>query len=138
MEQHSFFVKNNLKIIFEIDYNPFEVSRFITALPKDSFGINYDIGNSAALGFNPSEEFDMFGSRVINVHIKDRAFGGSTVPLGKGSANFEAVFRALANLNYDGNYILQTARSSEGNHEEVLRKYSDMTANWLCQYGLGD
>jgi len=136
MEQHSFFVENNLKIIFEIDYSPFEVTRFITALPKDSFGINYDIGNSAALGYNPLEEFAAFGPRVLNVHIKDRALGGSTVPLGKGNADFEAVFKALADLGYHGNFILQTARSSEGNHEEVLQEYFDMTVNWLSQYGL--
>jgi L-ribulose-5-phosphate 3-epimerase len=50
------------------------------------------------------------------------------VPLNSGSADFDAVFAALAQLNYRGNFILQTARAADGNHSEVLRSYRDMTA----------
>jgi len=55
--------------------------------------------------------------------------------LGAGNANFKAVFAALGQTNYRGNFILQTARASNENHADVLSSYRDMTINWLEQYG---
>ena len=46
-------------------------------------------------------------------------------------ANFDAVFAALAQINYQGNFILQTARAADGNHADTLCTYRDMTINWL-------
>lgn len=134
LAQQSFLYQYNLQVIFECDFTPGEVARFITRLPSERFGINYDIGNSAALGFNPVEEFAAYGARVVNVHVKDRVLGGTTVPLKTGSADFEAAFFALAKQNYQGNFILQTARAAEGNHSEVLSSYRDMTLQWMQQY----
>ena len=47
-----------------------------------------------------------------------------------------AVFAALAQNYYQGNFILQTARAAGGNHSEVLSSYRDMTIQWMQQYGL--
>ena len=132
----SFFLQNNIQVIFESDYAAVELARFIARLPAGQFGINYDIGNSAALGFDPIDEFQAYGNRILNVHVKDRVLGGATVPLAKGSANFEVVFSELAKVNYRGNFILQTARAGSGKHSEVLSKYYNMTSQWLNRYGL--
>lgn len=121
----------DIKIAFESDYEPFELVRFIDRLDPILFGVNYDIGNSAAFGFNPELEFSLYGTRVINVHIKDRKFAGTTVPLGEGDANFDMVFAALSKISYQGNYILQTARANNNNHLEKLINYRDMTFEWL-------
>lgn len=136
LEQQPFLAEHELQVIFESDFVPTELARFIGRLPADRFGINYDIGNSAALGFNPAEEFAAYGARVINVHVKDRVLGGTTVPLRTGSADFEAVFAALSRQNYQGNFILQTARADVGKHSDVLREYRDMTREWMQQAGL--
>lgn len=136
LAQESLFSQHNLQVIFECDFIPVELARFISRLPAERFGINYDVGNSAALGFNPAEEYAAYGARVVNVHIKDRVLGGTTVPLKTGCADFEAVFSALGKQHYQGNFILQTARAAEGNHSEVLDSYRDMTLHWMHQYGL--
>ncbi len=136
LAQQSFLARYHLQVIFESDFIPTELARFIARLPTEHFGINYDIGNSAALGFKPAEEFAAYGARVINVHVKDRALGGTTLPLKTGGADFDAVFVSLAQKNYQGNFILQTARAAEGNHSEVLSRYRDMTQQWMRQYGL--
>jgi len=136
LAQQPFLTEHQLQVIFESDFTHPELARFIARLPSERFGINYDIGNSAALGFNPAEEFAAYGARVVNVHVKDRVLGGTTVPLKTGSADFDAVFSALAQQNYQGNFILQTARAAEGNHSEVLSSYRDMTLQWMQQYGL--
>ena len=48
------------------------------------------------------------------MHIKDRVLHGSTVPLGKGDADLDAVFAGLRRLNYAGDFILQVARGTAG------------------------
>lgn len=124
--------ENKVKIVFESDFPPLRTKEFIAKFPADLFGINYDLGNSASLGFEPSAEIRAYGERILNVHIKDRVFGGTTVPLGTGDVNFDAVFKGLKDFKYKGNYILQTARSQDGQHEEfvvgftnfVLERYS--------------
>lgn len=134
LAQQSFLTQYNLQVIFESDFIPSELARFIGRLPAEQFGINYDIGNSACLGFEPTEEFSSYGARIFNVHIKDRMLGGTTVPLTEGNADFDAAFAALAQINYQGNFILQTARAAHGNHAEVLSCYRDMTWRWLQKH----
>ena len=113
----------NMRIAFETNYAPSEVARMISRLPESTFGINYDTGNSASLGFNPEEEFAQYGQRIINVHIKDRKLGGTTVPLQEGNVDFELILKLLLKLNYQGNLILQTARVVDGDHAGAIRRY---------------
>jgi L-ribulose-5-phosphate 3-epimerase len=117
----------SLRVCFESDFPPQKLNKFISRYDEQFFGINYDIGNSAAMGFDPCEEFQEYGDRIINVHIKDRPFGGTTVPLGDGNADFDVIFSLLKKYNYNGNLILQTARSYNGEHLQVLLKYHKMT-----------
>lgn len=132
--QESYFLLNKIKIAFESDFNPKELARFIKRLNPNVFGINYDIGNSAALGFDPSEEFSKYGKRIMNVHVKDRILGGTTVPLGTGNADFRMVFSELAKINYKGNFILQTARAIGVGHAEILSSYHNQTIMWIQNY----
>jgi L-ribulose-5-phosphate 3-epimerase len=131
LSQQNFFADLGIQVIFESDFTPAELRRFVDRLPIGSFGINYDIGNSAALGFDPVEEFATYGSRVLNVHVKDRVLGGTTVPLTTGAADFDVVFAELAGVNYHGNFILQTARATDKDHAGALRTYHEMTMQWI-------
>ena len=123
-------IQNNIQIAFECDLNPEELLYFINQFDKNYFGINYDIGNSTSLGFDPNNEFEAYGSRIINVHVKDRKLNGPTIPLGEGDADFLKIFGLLHNVNYQGNLILQTARSKEGKDAEVLVKYKNLVEDW--------
>ena len=125
IDQQLYFKRSGIRIAFESDFSPVELHRFISKLDQDVFGINYDIGNSASLGLNPEEEFKFIGDRILNVHVKDRVFGGTTVPLGQGNADFKTVCRLLKSHKYNANYILQTARASNGQHMEVLLQYKN-------------
>jgi L-ribulose-5-phosphate 3-epimerase len=124
--------KTSIKILFESDYGPLDLKSFIDELNPKVFGINYDIGNSAAMGFDPEDEFSAYGNRIMNVHVKDRELNGFTVPLGKGDANFPLVFKLLEEFSYKGNYILQTARSETGDHLGCIREFKEKTLGWLC------
>lgn len=122
---------NKIKIAFETDLSPNQFLSFINNFDKEIFGVNYDIGNSAASGFKPVEEFAAIGERVINVHVKDRLLGGMTVPLGTGNADFSLVFNCLNEIGYVGDLIMQTARAQDGQHADVLSKYRDQVAHWI-------
>jgi hexulose-6-phosphate isomerase len=130
----AFLSDRGLRVLFESDFPPAELARFISRLPADVFGINYDIGNSAGEGFDPVEEISRYGARIGNVHVKDRPRGGSTVPLGTGHADFERVFAALGRAGYRGGFILQTARAADGDHAAALCRYREMTADWLRRH----
>lgn len=134
LKQEAHFRLSGVKIIFESDFGPSDLSRFISRLPTECFGINYDIGNSAALGFDPKDEFSAYGQRIVNVHVKDRMLGGTTVPLGMGNAQFDVVFAELARIEYRGNFILQTARATDDRHAQTLCCYRDMTQGWINQF----
>ena len=118
-------------IVFESDFAPFPLKEFISKFETKHFGINYDTGNSASLGYDFKEEFIAYGDRIKNVHIKDRKFKGESVALGDGDADIAGVLRLLETRNYTGNYILQTARAQDGDHIGVLLKYRDMLERWL-------
>ena len=117
--------KLNLKVAFESDFEPKKLAIFINRFSSDRFGINYDTGNSASLGFDPQEEFKEYGKNIINVHIKDRKLGGATVPLNNGDVNFDLIFKGLKDLNYKGNFILQTARDKDGRHSNIIKEYKE-------------
>ena len=65
------------------------------------------------------------------MHIKDRLLHGTTVPLGSGNANIPKVLKMLNSINYGGNYVLQTARATDTNHEGVLCEYRDQVIKWM-------
>lgn len=115
------FIKNMLKkfkkisILFEIDYPPTQVLRFIKSFKSKRVGINYDIGNSSSLGYAVEKE-QIYFKYVKNVHIKDRILNGSTVRLGKGDANIKKTIKILKKKRYNGNFILQTARNKDKKH----------------------
>lgn len=129
--QSSFLSEFNIRIVFESDFSPRKLARFIGRFNSDQFGINYDIGNSAALGFNPVEEFNAYGARIMNVHVKDRVLGGGTVPLGTGNVDFPTIFALLRIYGYQGNYIMQTARACDDEHSFVLKKYMRQIEDWI-------
>ena len=109
----------NIRILFESDYNPKKLLKFIKRFKLKNIGINYDTGNSASKNYDFNKE-KIYFKYVQNVHIKDRLCFGTTVPLGKGNQDFEKVFKYLKK-EYKGNIILQTARS-KNKHVDELRK----------------
>jgi L-ribulose-5-phosphate 3-epimerase len=131
--QSSFLRELGIRVVFESDFEPSELARFIDRLDPALFGINYDIGNSAGCGFNPIEEFAAYAARIVNVHVKDRVLGGTTVPLGTGNADFPAVFSLLRKQGYQGNYIMQTARARDDDHAGAMKTYMQQIKSWVSK-----
>jgi hexulose-6-phosphate isomerase len=111
-------LKKKSKILFELDYKPKKIINFIKKFKSNKVGINFDTGNSASLNYNFDDEIKYF-KYVKNVHIKDRLLYGKTVRLGQGNWDYKKFFKLLKR-NYNGNFILQTARSANNNHTNEL------------------
>lgn len=125
--------ERGMQITFESDFMPEKLAAFIDGFDPKHFGLTYDIGNSASFGYAFQDEISAYGARIVNVHVKDRLLGGTTVPLGTGNAKLRETIAALEHAGYLGNYILQTARAADGDHAGTLRRYKTMVENWLEQ-----
>ena len=98
----------------ETDLPPREFKILIDGFNNNNIKVNYDIGNSASLGYNVEEEFKFYGNYISDVHIKDRVFNGGSVELGSGDADFDALVIELKKIDYSGLIILQAYRDDEG------------------------
>ena len=106
--------KQNINLSLETDLAPQPFIELLDKLNSKSITVNYDIGNSAALGFDSDEELNAYGNRITDIHIKDRILGGGPVMLGEGNANFVKFFGKLKEFDYQGPFIMQAYRDEEG------------------------
>ena len=106
--------KAGIRLALETDLAPEPFAKLLDEIVSERVTVNYDIGNSASQGFNHDEEFDAYGERITDVHIKDRPRGEGSVVLGSGDANIEGVFDRLRNMAFDGPLIMQAYRDDEG------------------------
>jgi len=92
----------------DLDANAFK--ELLERINLEHVKANYDIGNSASLGYDPMEELNSYGHKIWNVHVKDRKLKGTTVPLGSGDAKIKQVFTKLKEIQYSGGITMQAAR----------------------------
>ena len=105
---------SGINICLETDLNPKHFANMLDTIGSENVTVNYDIGNSAALGYDPIEEFKAYGHKITDLHIKDRLLGGKSVPLGKGNVKFSKIFDLLSKYDYQGIIIFQAFRDDEG------------------------
>lgn len=139
----NFFIKNiekciknaetkKIKICLETDLNPANFHELLKKIPYENVKVNYDLGNSASLGYKIDEEFEAYGDRITDIHIKDRAYNGDSVELGSGNVNFDKTLTVLKKINYKGIMIMQAYRDDEGikifdkQYDYFKNKFSDI------------
>jgi len=119
----------DIKISLETDLSPIAFKELLEQIGLDFVQANYDIGNSASLGFDPKEELNAYGQRILNVHVKDRKLGGTTVPLGTGNADINLVIQKLQEFGYSGGLTMQAARGV--NDVETAKEQLNYVRNLL-------
>ncbi len=119
---------NNINFSLETDLEPKEFLSLLEYFDSNNLTVNYDIGNSAALGYNSEEELTAYGHKISDIHIKDRVLGGGPIILGEGNADFDVFFKKLKEFDYQGPFIMQAYRDNEG--VEIFKKQ----LNWVKQY----
>jgi L-ribulose-5-phosphate 3-epimerase len=119
-----------LELHLEANLGPTEFAALLAKLDHPLVKVNYDAGNSAALGFDPHDEFKAYGSRVGSVHIKDRVRGGRTVPLGTGDVDFTGLRESLIGIAFRGEFVLQVARGQLGAEIAWARRNRQSVLRW--------
>ena len=119
--------KRNVNISLETDLPPQHFLELLDFFQSDCIKVNYDIGNSAALGFNPVKELEAYGNRISDIHIKDRILNGGSVELGHGNGDFYSFFEKLKEYNYQGPFIMQAYRDDEG--VDIFKSQLDWVLN---------
>ena len=103
-----------INLSLETDLNPQAFTNLLKRFDSNRITVNYDIGNSAALGYDPVEELDAYGDKISDIHIKDRMLSAGPIVLGEGNANFDCFFEKLKEFDYQGPFIMQAYRDDEG------------------------
>ena len=114
--------KTGVELHLETSLGPAGFASLLAKLPHPFLKVNYDSGNSASLGYKAEDEIAAYGERIGSVHIKDRARGGGTVPLGSGNANIPILLSELFRIAYKGDFVMQIAR-----HEP------EMELDWIAK-----
>ena len=106
--------KQGVELHLETDFPPAIFASLLSAVNRPGIRCNFDIGNSASLGFDTREELTALGPWLGSVHVKDRKLGGKTVPLGTGNADLPTAFSLIRAAGFERWYILQAARGVDG------------------------
>jgi hexulose-6-phosphate isomerase len=114
-----------VELHLETDLPPERFATLLARLDHELVKANYDTGNSAALGWEATEEWAAYGERIGSVHIKDRLRGGGTVPLGDGCAELDLVFALLREHRWSRPLVLQVARGPMGKEVDWVRAAAD-------------
>ncbi len=104
----------NVNLSLETDLSPKPFLELLNQFQSKNVTINYDLGNSASLGFNLTEELDTYGDKISDIHIKDRVLDGGPVILGEGSVDFNKFFKKIKEFDFNGPFIMQAFRDDEG------------------------
>lgn len=123
----------NINLSLETDLPPESFAKLLKYCDCDRVTVNYDIGNSASLGYNPREELDAYGDRISDIHIKDRRKNGGPVLLGTGAANFDVFFDKLSDHDYRGPFIMQAYRDDEG--LQIFQEQLEWVKPYLVEFG---
>jgi L-ribulose-5-phosphate 3-epimerase len=123
--------ETNISIHLETSLVPSRIAELLDRFPSGKIKINYDIGNSASLGYDPRVEFATYGKWIESVHVKDRMQGAGTVPLGTGSANFGLMAECLKGIGYQGGFILEAARGTPGDEAAWASRNRDFIITHL-------
>src|ERR1019366_7308791 len=68
---------NKICLCLETSLAPEPFAQLLRRIDHPAAKVNYDIGNSASLGYDTREELAAYGLSIATVHIKDRVKGGS-------------------------------------------------------------
>jgi len=85
--------------------SPLEMRDFIDYFQSEKVGAYFDVGNVLLTGY-PDQWIRILDSRIKRVHIKDFKLSSGTadgfVDLLEGDVDFDAIKKALTEINYDG------------------------------------
>ena len=120
--------RNGQNLLFETGQEtPVTMLRCFEKVGMDNLGVNLDTANLILYGkANPVDALDVFGKYVMNLHAKDGFYPtnghdlGCETAIGQGKVDFEALFKKLHALGYDGFVTIEREISGEQQTRDIL------------------
>ena len=122
----------DVKFAFEAELSIEKLKEIIEL--NDNFFVTYDTGNITSHGVDHVEYINAFASKIVNVHIKDRTYSAKTVEPLTGDTNFDIIFKTLSEVGYKGSFILQTARSEDGQELQTIERHKKIFEDLHAKY----
>ena len=121
---------SGIVLTMETSLYDFNLKEFFNRVSSPNLKVNFDLGNSCALGEDSPNVIRSIGDLIGGIHIKDRnRFFGSTVPLGEGGVDFRACFEAIKSINYTGPFVVQGARGDDD--IKTAQRYLEFVRNHI-------
>ncbi len=108
MEGVQYAARHGVVLAFETMDMPFmnsvcKVMEYVRLLDSPYLQVYADVANITAAGYDPAFELSAGGRHIVGIHLKDsRGSVIRDVPFGEGDVDFDACFRALAQIQYGG------------------------------------
>lgn len=89
--------------------NPHEHARFVDEMNSEFFAACLDLGHTTLDGREPQDSIRVLGKRLQALHVHDNDYIDDmhTLP-GLSEMNWEEITKALAEVNYQGDFTLET------------------------------
>lgn len=94
-------------IALESDSSAGRQKRLCELLNSAQIGICYDVGNAAGNGYDYLDDISEIKKYLLEVHLKDKKYKGTSVMLGEGAVDFKNVFHTLTDWG-QGNFVLES------------------------------
>ena len=121
--------KHNIQILIESDLNNYDLVNFLSSIGDKNIGILYDTGNATKNNFSFKEQFTLISEKIREIHIKDYCFNSKkSVRLGKGSTDFNEIFKTIKECNWIGPIILETPIEEDW-YQEALSNFKFISNN---------
>ena len=89
--------------------NPYEHARFVDEMNSEFFAACLDLGHTSLDGREPQDSIKILGNRLKALHVHDNDYLDDmhTLP-GLSEMNWEEITKALAEVDYRGDFTLET------------------------------
>jgi len=118
--------------------SPLEFARYIDEFKSPWVRAYFDVGNVVLFGY-PQDWIRTLGPRIAKVHIKDFRFkstptsGGKSVadfcPLLEGQIDWPEIYKALAEIGYQGTATVELGRSDKAQLIEISNRFDKILTN---------
>jgi len=105
--------KNNMLTCLETILTGKELLKLLKLINLPYVKVVFDTGNRAAFGHDLPNDIRILGDAISHIHIKDKNSDNINTHLGTGLVNFEQVFYAINEINYDGPFTFETVRGRD-------------------------
>lgn len=115
-------------LALESTFSADQLERIIDGVDCPALTVYYDTANTTNLGYHSPTEIRKLNEKIGMVHVKDT--DGNH--LGEGRVPFDDCKLALADIDYDGWFVLETPAGDDA--EEAGKKNLAFTQSWLADY----